>query len=481
MTNIDLKTNDGWNCLHIAALQGHLNLCKTLIEKHNFDIHIADNLGWTALHFSSINGSYELVKFLADKGMNIKLKTNNGWNCLHIAALHGHLNLCKTLIDKHNLQIDIADKHGWAALHFSSRNGSYELVKFFADKGININLKTNDGWNCLHIAALHGHLNLCKTLIDKHNFDIHIADNLGWTTLHLSSRNGIYELVKFFVGKGTVINLKTSSGTNCLHIAALNGHLNLCKTLIDIHNLDIHTANNAGWTAIHFSSKGGDYEIFNYFADRVPDVYLKTNDGKNCLHIAAIQGHVKLCKALIDNHDFDVHVVDDDGWTVLHCAAENGSFDLFSYILQKGENEKEIYSKTNCLKNVLHLSALNGHFDICKYVLDYFTKDYEDNNTRKEYALSVGSYKNPLFYKYKIIFLHERDTDGNTYMHLATEKNQAKVCLLLLKYDTEIINLVNKKNKTPRDLAKDNCHEDALNVLEIQYNRTGMLFVYFSF
>ena len=88
--SINHNTNDGRNCLHIAALYGHLNHCKTLIYKHKFDVHIPDNHGWTVLHFSARNGSYDLVSYFADRGTNIHPKNKLGWNCLHIAALYGH-------------------------------------------------------------------------------------------------------------------------------------------------------------------------------------------------------------------------------------------------------------------------------------------------------------------------------------------------------------------------------------------------------
>ena len=402
-------------------------------------------------------------------------------NCLHIAALYENLRLREKLLRNHNFDIHTTDNSGWTALHFSSRHDGYELVKYFVDKGMDIFLKTNGGLNCLHIAALYENLRLCEKLLINHNFDIHTTDNSGWTALHFSSLNGSYELVKYFVEKGTDIFLKTNDGRNCLHIGAEHGHLSLCKKLIKKHNFDIHLANNAGWTALHFSSENVSYELIKYCIDRGTDIFLKTNLGNNCLHIAAICGHLNLCKTLIDKHGFDVHVANNDGWTILHCSAENGSFDLFSYILEKGENFKKMYCKTNCMKNSLHLSARNGHIDICQYILEYFVKDYKDNNTRNKYALAVGSYKNHLFYKYNKIFLHEKDIDGNTYMHLAAEKNQTKICMLLLRYDAEIINLVNKKDKTARDLAKDNGHEDALNALEVEYNRTGMLLFIFLF
>ena len=142
------------------------------------------------------------------------------------------------------------DNSGWTALHFSSLNGSYELVKYFVEKGTDIFLKTNDGRNCLHIGAEHGHLSLCKKLIKKHNFDIHLANNAGWRALHFSSENVSYELIKYCIDRGTDIFLKTNLGNNCLHIAAICGHLNLCKTLIDKHGFDVHVANNDGWTIL---------------------------------------------------------------------------------------------------------------------------------------------------------------------------------------------------------------------------------------
>ena len=121
-------------------------------------------------------------------GVDIHLKNNNGWNCLHIAALNGHLNLCKILIDKHKFDIHMAENVGLTALHFSAGYGTYELLRYFADMGVDIHLKSNSGLNCLHIATYQGHLNLCKILIDKHNFDIHVATDGGWTALHYSAK-----------------------------------------------------------------------------------------------------------------------------------------------------------------------------------------------------------------------------------------------------------------------------------------------------
>ena len=166
-----------------------------------------------------------------------------------------------------------------------------------------------------------------------------------------------------------------------------------------------------------------------------------------------------------------------DDWNLLHCSAKSGSLELFLYVLNK---EFEIYCKTKNMKNVLHLSSEDGHFRICEFVLKYFIGDYKDNNSRKQYSLNGKSYSSQVFYKYDTIFLHAMDDKGNTYLHLAAEGNHAKICELLLRYDTEIITLLNKKDKTARNIAKNNDHGDVLNALEAEYERKGITFYFFT-
>ena len=466
-----LTTNDRLNCLHFAAHEGHLNLCKILIEKHNFDIQKPNKKGWTALHFSVESGSYGLIKVFNDMGIDFHLTTNDDMNCLHIAAQKGHLLICKALIENHNFDVKKASNKGWTALHFSAYNGSYKLVKFFSDKGIDIHVATNDGLNCLHIAAANGHLDLCKRLIDKHKVDVQVTNKEGATALHFSSQNGNYELFEFFANRSKNVHIQTNNGVTCLHIAARYGKLNLCKILIEEYGFDVHKADNKGWTVLHFSSEYGSNKLINFFVDMGTDIYLKTNDGDNCLHIAALNGHLSLCETFLCNYNFDVQHVNNKEWTPLHCSAKSGNFSLFKYILKKGS---EIYCKTKDMENVLHLSASNGHLEICKFVLEYFSDDYKDNATKKQHVLNGKSYTSQVFYKYNTIFLHAMDINGNTYLHLAANGNQNKICELLLRHSTEITTLLNKKDETARDIAKKNDYNEVLNVLKAQYDKTGM-------
>ena len=123
--DIYLKANNGWNCLNIAAVSRHLNVFKTLVDKHNFDVILKDNGRWAALHHSVQSGSYELISFFADIGTDFYINTNDGSNLLHISARYRHLYLCKRLIAKHKFDVLMANNNGWRALHSSAQNDSY--------------------------------------------------------------------------------------------------------------------------------------------------------------------------------------------------------------------------------------------------------------------------------------------------------------------------------------------------------------------
>ena len=203
------ETTRGLNCFHISAFAGHSNLCKTLTNDYNINIHLIDNDKFFLLRYYVLSGSYKLVTFYVHKGTCILLKAKYGWNCLHLAALAGYLNLSKTLVNGHKIKVSLIDSDGFTPHRYSVQNDNYELVKFFVDKGGDILAKTKTE---IHIATINEPLKPCKTLVNKYEFDVHAADNCEYTALQFSSRNGNYELITFFVDKMFNILLKNLFG-----------------------------------------------------------------------------------------------------------------------------------------------------------------------------------------------------------------------------------------------------------------------------
>ena len=204
-TDVCHKTNDGRNCLQIAAENDHLNLCETIIDNYDIDVKMIDENEWTAtLHRLLISGKCELTEFfLSVIGTDIYCKINDSRSFLHIVAEYWQLELFKRLLLIYNFDGNTID---------------------------------NEGHSCLDIAAKIGNLSLCKTLLENYNFNIDLTDNDGYTPLHYCSIKGSYGLFHYLVEMGSDAYLRLNDRSSFLHITALNENLNLCKKLIQNYN-----------------------------------------------------------------------------------------------------------------------------------------------------------------------------------------------------------------------------------------------------
>src|SRR6185436_15296859 len=133
-----------------AARNGNLIGLKYLIKRGlSFDIkHI--------LQLSADNGHLEVVKYLIEKH-NADIHADND-AALWLSARDGHLEIVKYLVEKHNADIH-ADND--AALWLSAENGHLEVVKYLVSKGADVHA---DNEYALWLSASKGHLEVVKYL-----------------------------------------------------------------------------------------------------------------------------------------------------------------------------------------------------------------------------------------------------------------------------------------------------------------------------
>ena len=126
------------NGLHITGYYGHFRLCKVLLEKYNFDLHIIDHDGSSALLSAAEAAHLELFEYFLEKFDDLYREKNNGMTCLHIAALNAHLHFCTVLLEKYNFDLHMNDDDGNSALLFAAEAGHLELFKYLQWKRSNI-------------------------------------------------------------------------------------------------------------------------------------------------------------------------------------------------------------------------------------------------------------------------------------------------------------------------------------------------------
>ncbi|MFP3036388.1 MAG: ankyrin repeat domain-containing protein [Wolbachia sp.] len=83
--DINYMFNNECTLLHIAALNGCLDIVKYLIEQRHVDVNQADKEGFTAL-----NGRLDIVKYLIENGADVNQANKDDNTALHYAARNGY-------------------------------------------------------------------------------------------------------------------------------------------------------------------------------------------------------------------------------------------------------------------------------------------------------------------------------------------------------------------------------------------------------
>jgi len=113
-----------------AALKGHFNIARVLLERPDINVNQADNDGCTALYFACLKGEDNLVQLLLGQP-NVKVNQVNkhGWTPLFIGSSYGQEKVMELLLKHPIVNLNQADNDGCTALYSASRNGHEKVVK----------------------------------------------------------------------------------------------------------------------------------------------------------------------------------------------------------------------------------------------------------------------------------------------------------------------------------------------------------------
>ena len=138
MRSIDVEAKrgvNGWTCLHIAARNGHITICRLLVDK-GAQVGAKSNYGMTPLHFAACRGQVEIVRLFCDRGADVEARNNDGWRPLHASAFWGHISVVKELIEEMNVEINArTDDDGMTALTFARRSNNDDVAAYLASHG----------------------------------------------------------------------------------------------------------------------------------------------------------------------------------------------------------------------------------------------------------------------------------------------------------------------------------------------------------
>ena len=124
----------GSTCLMEAACNGHLAICRLLLDK-GAQMEAKNVHGSTPLHFAAYQGHVEIVRLLCDRGSDVEARHNDEWRPLHVAAWSGHISVVKELIEERNAEINERDDDGRTALGFSRLSNKADVDAYLVSHG----------------------------------------------------------------------------------------------------------------------------------------------------------------------------------------------------------------------------------------------------------------------------------------------------------------------------------------------------------
>ncbi|XP_062578831.1 serine/threonine-protein phosphatase 6 regulatory ankyrin repeat subunit B-like [Saccostrea cucullata] len=454
--DINILSNNGRSILHIACLNGKFEVCEYLVENYPHLLDVKDKFSETVLHDAAWGGNVQIVKLLIEKKMDINALQGDGETILHQCCRSGKMEMCEYLVNHFPDLLEIRDNDGWTALHSACKVGSVEIVSFLIEKGMDINILSNNGRSILHLAGFNGKFEVCEYLVENYPNLLDLRDKSSNTVLHDAAWGGNVQIVKLLIEKKMDINALQGDGETILHQCCRSGKMEMCEYLVNHFPDLLEIRDNDGWTVLHSACYGGCVEIVSFLIKKGMDFNAMSNDSKSILHRACINGKFEICEYLVVNYPHLLDVKDKYRNTVLHDAAWGGNVQIVKLLIEK---KMDINALQRGGETILHQCCRSGKMEMCEYLVNHFPEFLEIKDTEGwtvlHSACSGGSVEIVSFLLDKGLDTNALSNDGQSILHRACLKGKFEICGYLVKNHPHLLNIRdNSSNSVLHDAAR---------------------------
>jgi ankyrin repeat protein len=268
------------------------------------------------------------------------------------------------------------DKNGWQHIHRAIYNNNLaEFERLLKENGERISCLTSNGQNVLHMACLYGRTGFIDFIKDHYSelFDSLLQgyDNQGRNPLHIAYYAGKNETAdQLLIQYPDLINSLTKNSQTVLHVAAMYGHVNLVQKIIHDHPKFLSIYDKNGRMPLHSAIYGGQKAVVEYLWKNYPDCFTQvTKRGEDLVYLAAIYKHPELVELLQQLLKYDLNVVHQDGYALLHkLYNDSQNKQMIEMFLKMGANP-DIKDKRG--DTLAHYAAENNDIELLALLQGY--------------------------------------------------------------------------------------------------------------
>uniref|UniRef100_A0A0N4T0F4 ANK_REP_REGION domain-containing protein n=1 Tax=Brugia pahangi TaxID=6280 RepID=A0A0N4T0F4_BRUPA len=254
-----------------------LNFLRTSTSHSAWLCSIVDPLnGYTVLHLAALLGHKEVVKILLNVDSQMaRIKDRRGCFPIHLAAWNGHVEVIQTLINAEPNTVDAVNNAKESPLHLSAQHGHGKVVAVLLANHADARMRNARAETALDVAARFGKANVCRLLIcNCPELALQSASECITTDpgrsrhlaqvvypLHAAARHGHIDCLQILCHSGFDLDYVTEEGS-ALHVAALFGKVEAVKLLLE-QGINVDTRDGQGRTVLetlaeHENEKASD-------------------------------------------------------------------------------------------------------------------------------------------------------------------------------------------------------------------------------
>ncbi|KAA8524426.1 hypothetical protein F0562_010850 [Nyssa sinensis] len=359
---------------------------------------VVDQVGFrgnTILHVAVILGQCDLVEVMVNLYPQLMKRKNGGGDlAIHLAASLGHKFMVECMVRQakqhvgqasgsgqidrvieeneeikktasQNAEVDILmerDSSENTALHLAMKNQHYELAWFLVEEKPQVSINLNkERKSPLYLAAKAGHLRLVKLMTENRRAEM---------TELMPGKSLVHAAIK-----GMNIGKTICTFTRVLEVldAVMSYQSTYFTTLGEGCSSSFRLSNDEGSSSSCpnlFDQKGrtplslaasiGYLDGVRYFLSKNLDMTFFSDSGRNGffpIHWASIRGRVKIIDEFFKGCPSSWKLLNEAGQNILHVAAERGKANVVRYILQMPECRSLINERDTHGNTPLHLAA----------------------------------------------------------------------------------------------------------------------------
>ena len=325
---VNTRNPEGITALMAASAAGNLENVRFLLAQ-GIDANASDNEGFTALMAASVRGQVYVVRLLAHYA-EPNAVTHKNLAAIHLAVCHKQLRTLRALAAIPALNLNLPNERGRTALHSAAVEGFLPMVRFLmAHERVDAQAVDHQGFNVLHLAAGAHRLEVVTYLVSL-GYDLNTKCSRLTTAMFIACAVGCLEVVEFLFDRTTLC--ADSDGDSELHVAVRHPHV--LRYLLERRQHPLESVTKDGSTALHravHEDTGLMASVAALVAAKAP---LDARDEFGCTPFfkACHHGDVKIVRFLLEAKS-DPHVLDQDGFTAVHAAAQKGCVSVLKYLV----------------------------------------------------------------------------------------------------------------------------------------------------